>query len=160
MKLVKLLILVVPLLVNGQKSKEKALENITTIASSLTSEAYKEASVKSDSLLVLFPLDSLVLRNRISLYHKYVKKSKCQAYQFPKVNNLCENALSFYQKTVKKINYPRLYVAIGMVYYNWAKYGQKSTQKQAVEAFNYALKNADLADFEKRKINTYIRRLQ
>lgn len=158
MKRILFILMLMPQLLVSQ-TKEQKLEEITITAEALSDEAYKQASALSDSLLAKHPNDSLVILNRVRLFHSYVRKSKCQKHNFPTINNLCENALEFYNTSGDKINYPRLSVSKGLVYYNWAKYGGKPTKQKAVVEFEKALQNADLADFEKLRIQTLIDRL-
>lgn len=158
MKRLLFILMLAPQLLVSQ-TKEQKLEEITTTAEALSDEAYKKASALSDSLLAKHPNDSLVIINRVRLFHLYVRKSKCQKHNFPTINNLCENALEFYNNSGDKIKYPRLSYSKGLVYYNWAKYVGKPTKEKAVIEFKNALKNADLADYEKLRIQTLIDRL-
>lgn len=153
-----LFILLLPFLTFGQLTEKETLklDEILSQAEGLSEYDYKLAVSMSDSLMVAHPNDSLVLVNRVRLFHIYVKKSKCQPHNY---KNVCDNALEFYNVVSNKIAYPRLSVAKGMVYYNWSKYNDKPTKKEAISQFNTAITTADLADFEKLRLQTFIERL-
>ena len=96
----------------------------------------------------------------------YVQKCKCSNYVTPKKADVCKNALAFYDKVDKIIEYPRLAVAQGNIYYNYSYYTTynpgKNTPKNiqlAQEYFNQAIDSKVLAEFEVLKLKTRISEL-
>jgi len=133
------------------------LQLIESNTATLSTAAYQDGMVLSNALLQKHPSDSLVLLTRVRFLDAYVRKSKCTPYLVLKDENLCADALNFYNTVAKTINYPRLAIAQGRVYYNYAVHQNKpEAAAKAKTYFNQAIASGQLSDYEIEGLNRYL----
>lgn len=158
MKLLYILLLI-PALSFAQLSEQdkELLDVIDSNADILSTNAYSHGLAISDSLLVKYPKDSTILINRVRFLDAYVRKSKCTAYLVPKDKDLCSKALKLYDAIENGMDYKRIAIAKGRVYYNYAIITDKEKDKAAARFyFNKAIDSGELSDYEIQGLKRYL----
>jgi len=138
-------------------TETQQLQEIESNTDALSTAAYQDAKTMSNALLQKHPSDSLVLLSHVRLLDAYVRKSKCSPYLVPKDENLCTDALNFYNTVSKSLNYPRLAIAQGRVYYNYAVHQNKPEAAAKAKAyFNQAIASGQLSEYEIEGLKRYL----